>query len=84
MDKGKRKIRGETSKWIGENVQSEKERHHNGGKKDNQRRRDITMDKGKRTIREGETSQWREKVLQRIYKTLHRKLKIVQHEPNRG
>ena len=37
----------------------EKERHHNGSrKKDNQRRRDITMDKGKRTIREGETSQW--------------------------
>ena len=30
MNKGKRKIRGETSKWIGEKVQSEKERHHNG------------------------------------------------------
>jgi hypothetical protein len=28
------------------------------GKKDNQRRRDITMDKGKGTIREGETSKW--------------------------
>jgi hypothetical protein len=27
-------------------------------KKDNQRRRDITMDRGKSTIREGETSQW--------------------------
>jgi hypothetical protein len=27
-------------------------------KRGNQRRRDITMDKGKRTIREGETSQW--------------------------
>jgi hypothetical protein len=30
INKGKRKIRGETSKWIGEKVQSEKERHHNG------------------------------------------------------
>ena len=58
MDKGKRKeIReGETSQWM-------------EGKRDNQRRRDITMDKdqrwrditmdkGKRTIREGKTSQW--------------------------
>jgi hypothetical protein len=59
MDRGKSTIReGETSQWR-EKGQSEKERHHNGeGKKDNQRRRDITMDKGKRTIREGETSQW--------------------------
>ena len=44
MDKGKRTIReGETSKWIRE--------------KGHQRRRDITMDKGKRKIR-GETSKW--------------------------
>jgi hypothetical protein len=44
MDKRKRKIReGETSQWIGE--------------KDNQRRRDITMDKGKGKCR-GKTSQW--------------------------
>ena len=34
MDKGKRTIReGETSQWIREKGQSEKERHHNGGKK---------------------------------------------------
>jgi hypothetical protein len=60
MDKGKGTIReGETSQWIREKGQSEKERHQNGeGKKDNQRRRDITVDKGKRTIREGETSKW--------------------------
>jgi hypothetical protein len=60
MDKGKGTIReGETSQWIKEKGQSEKERDHNGkGKKDNQRRRDIKMEKGKRTIREGETSQW--------------------------
>jgi hypothetical protein len=59
MDKGKRKNRErETTQWIREKGQSEKERHHNGkGKKDNQRRRDITMDSGKSTIREGETSQ---------------------------
>jgi hypothetical protein len=50
MDKVKKKIReGETSQWIREKGKSEKERHHNGkGKKENQRRRDITMDKGKR------------------------------------
>ena len=31
MDRGKRTIReGETSKWIREKGQSEKERHHNG------------------------------------------------------
>jgi hypothetical protein len=31
IDKGKRKMReGETSQWIREKGQSEKERHHNG------------------------------------------------------